>query len=391
MMRKLISITISAILMFTLGGCSISKDNDSKNNEKVSSYSENIKGKVEKMSIEEKIDQMMMVAIDNVVQDGKTIRFIKVNDATKKFLNKHQLGGIILFEYNMVDKAQTLSLTNDIQAASKSNRFFIGVDEEGGRVSKIPTNNKTKGAREIGNTKDTRNALIAGNTIGSEFKALGLNLDFAPVMDVDTNPNNPVIGDRAFSSDAKTVGEFGVEFIKGVQSQGILATAKHFPGHGDTSGDSHVELVKVLHPIERIESVELYPFKKAIENNVDMVMVGHIVVPALDDDKTPATLSKKIMTDLLKEKMGFKGVVITDAFNMGAISKNYEIKAAVEKSINAGADIILMPVTVVPGGNEKDYEGLVDYIKAKVSSGEIAEERINDAVTRILIAKEKIR
>jgi len=290
----------------------------------------------------------------------------------------------------MVNKDQTQKLTKDIQALSKDNKFFIAVDQEGGKVSKIPTSNKTKSAREIGNTKDSKNAFIAGSTIGQDFEALGLNLDFAPVMDVDTNPKNPVIGNRSFSSDEKVVAEFGVEFMKGLKSKGILATAKHFPGHGDTSGDSHKELVKVIHAIDRIERVELYPFKKAIENNVDMVMVGHIIVPALDDDKTPATLSKSMITSLLKEKMGFNGVVITDAFNMGAIAKNYNIKDAVEKSINAGADIILMPVTVVPGGNEKDYEELVTYIKDKVIKGEISEDRLNDAVRRILISKEKI-
>lgn len=385
-MKRLLKVIISFVLILILGGCGIGKDSV----QNIDSYQDVIKDKVNSMSVEEKIDQMMMLAIDNVADNGKTVRFTNVNEATKNFLNKHQIGGIILFEYNMVNKEQTLKLTKDIQSLSKNNRFFIAVDQEGGKVSKIPTNNKTKSAREIGNTKDSKNAFIAGSTIGGDFEELGLNLDFAPVMDVDTNPDNPIIGNRAFSNDEKVVAEFGVEFIKGLQSKGILATAKHFPGHGDTSGDSHKELVKVLHSIDRIEKVELYPFKKAIENNVDMIMVGHIVVPALDDDKTPATLSKSIITDLLKENMGFKGVVITDAFNMGAISKNYNIKDAVEKSINAGADIILMPATVVPGGNEKDYEELVSYIKDKVIKGEISEDRINDAVTRILISKEKI-
>ena len=385
-MNKLLKVFLSFVLILTLGGCSIAKDKV----QNIDSYQDVIKDKVKNMSIEEKIDQMMMLSIDNVVDNGKTVRFTNVNEEAKKFLNKHQLAGIILFEYNMVNKEQTQKLTKDIQALSKDNKFFIAVDQEGGKVSKIPTSNKTKSAREIGNTKDSKNAFIAGNTIGEDFEALGLNLDFAPVMDVDTNPKNPVIGNRSFSSDEKVVAEFGVEFVKGLKSKGILATAKHFPGHGDTSGDSHKELVKVTHTIDRIDKVELYPFKKAIENNVDMIMVGHIVVPALDDDKTPATLSKAMITDLLKEKMGFNGVVITDAFNMGAIAKNYNIKDAVEKSINAGADIILMPVTVVPGGNEKEYEELVTYIKDKVIKGEISEDRLNDAVRRILISKEKL-
>ncbi|MBL4932129.1 beta-N-acetylhexosaminidase [Clostridium paridis] len=383
-MKKYISILMSCILVAFLVACSLTK------NEEVSSYSDDVQRKLDKMSLEEKIDQMIMLSIDEVVKDGNKIKFTEMNEATKNFLSKHQLAGLILFKFNMIDKPQTEKLTKDIQNLSKVNKFFIATDQEGGRIDKIPTENKTKSAREIGNTKDPNNAYKAASTIGSDLKTLGLNLDFAPVMDVDTNPNNPVIGDRAFSNDPKIVAEFGVKFIEGLHSQGILATAKHFPGHGDTTGDSHKELVKVNQPLQRIENVELYPFRKAVENNVDMIMVGHIVVPALDDDKTPASLSKKMMTSLLKEKMGFKGVVITDAFDMKAITQNYDIKSAVMQSINAGADIILMPVALVPGENDKEYEELVRFIKEKVQAGEIQESRINDAVTRILTAKNSL-
>ncbi|WP_238881256.1 beta-N-acetylhexosaminidase [Clostridium sp. YIM B02551] len=383
-MKKYISILMSCILVAFLVACSLTK------NEEVSSYSDDIKTKLDKMSLEEKIDQMIMLSIDEVVKDGNKIKFTEMNEATKNFLSKHQLAGLILFKFNMIDKPQTKKLTKDIQNLSKENKFFIATDQEGGRIDKIPTENKTKSAREIGNTKDPNNAYKAASIIGSDLKTLGLNLDFAPVMDVDTNPNNPVIGDRAFSNDPKIVGEFGVKFIEGLHSQGILATAKHFPGHGDTTGDSHKELVKVNQPLQRIENVELYPFRKAVENNVDMIMVGHIVVPALDDDKTPASLSKKMMTSLLKEKMGFKGVVITDAFDMKAITQNYDIKSAVMKSINAGADIILMPVALIPGENDTEYEEIVRFIKEKVQAGEIQESRINDAVARILIAKKSL-
>ncbi|MDD7793193.1 beta-N-acetylhexosaminidase [Clostridium sp. 'White wine YQ'] len=383
-MKKNISILISCILVVFLVACNITKK------EKVSPYSDDIQMKLNKMSLEEKIDQMIMLSIDEVVKDGGRVKFTEMNEATKSFLSKHQLAGVILFKFNMIDKLQTEKLTKDIQNLSKVNKFFIATDQEGGRISKIPTENKTMTAREIGNTKDPNNAYKAARIIGGDLKSLGLNLDFAPVMDVDTNPNNPIIGDRAFSNDPKIVGEFGVKFMEGLHSHGILATAKHFPGHGDTTGDSHKELVKVNQPLQRIENVELYPFKKAIENNVDMIMVGHIIVPALDDDKTPASLSKKMMTSLLKEKMGFKGVVITDAFDMKAITQNYEIKSAVVQAINAGADIILMPVAVVPGENEKDYEELVRFIKEKVQAGEISESRINDAVTRILTAKKSL-
>jgi Beta-glucosidase-related glycosidases len=383
-MKRIISMLISCILVVFLVACGLNKD------QKISSYKDDIQVKLNKMSLEEKIDQMIMLSIDEVIKDGNKVKFTEMNEATQNFISKHQLAGIILFKFNMVDKTQTEKLTKDIQSLSKENKFFIATDQEGGKVDKIPTENKTKSAREIGNTKDSNNAYKAAEIIGSDLKSLGLNLDFAPVMDVDTNPNNPVIGDRAFSNDPKIVGEFGVKFIEGLHSQGILATAKHFPGHGDTTGDSHKELVKVNQPLQRIENVELYPFRKAIENNVDMIMVGHIVVPALDDNKTPASLSKKMMTSLLKEKMGFKGVVITDAFDMKAITQNYDIKSAVMKAINAGADIILMPVSLVPGQNDKEYEELVGYIKEKVQLGEIPEDRINDAITRILNAKKSL-
>lgn len=210
----------------------------------------------------------------------------------------------------------------------------------------------------------------------------GFNMDFAPVLDINSNPKNPVIGDRAFGSELEIVRDLGIETMKGIQSGGIISVIKHFPGHGDTSVDSHIGLPTVEHDIERLNSLELVPFRDAIKDGADTVMVAHILLSKIDPDY-PSSLSKTVITGILREKLGFKGVVISDDMTMGAIVENYEIGNAAIKAINAGSDIVL-----VAHGYDNSL-AVINSIKEAVTNGIISEERLNESVYRILSLKQK--
>jgi beta-N-acetylhexosaminidase len=215
-----------------------------------------------------------------------------------------------------------------------------------------------------------------------ELNAFGFNLDFAPVLDVNSNPNNPVIGDRSFGNDASVVSRLGTKTMKGIQSQGVISVIKHFPGHGDTSVDSHLELPTVNKSFGQLKEVELVPFAHAIENGADIVMAAHILLPKIDSEY-PASMSKPILTGILRDDLGFDGVILTDDMTMGAITENFEIGRAAVQSVKAGSDIILVA---------HDYENVVatfKALKAAVESGEISEKRIDESVTRILQLKKK--
>jgi beta-N-acetylhexosaminidase len=241
---------------------------------------------------------------------------------------------------------------------------------------KFPTNKK------IGELNNSALSNKVGSIIGQELRAFGFNLDFAPVLDINSNPKNPVIGDRSFGSNANVVSRLGVETMKGLQSQNVISVVKHFPGHGDTSVDSLVGLPKVNHDIERLKSFELVPFASAIENGTDAVMIAHILLPKIDASN-PASFSKAVISDILRTDMGFDGVVITDDFTMGAIMKNYDIGKAAVKSIQAGSDIVL----VCHGyGNQ---EAVIKALQDAANSGAISEDRINRSVYRILKLKNK--
>ncbi|MGL5150444.1 MAG: glycoside hydrolase family 3 N-terminal domain-containing protein [Clostridium sp.] len=356
------------------------------------SRKDDAKSILENMTLQEKIQQMIILDIPYVYEDGKAEDFTVVTQGVEEFLKTRKPGGLILFENNMKDVEQTRNLIRGVQSTKDKVPFYISVDEEGGRISKIPIKLNIPTAKEIGETGNPKNAYNEANKIGKALKELGFNLDYAPDVDVNTNPDNPIIGDRSFSSNPKVVGQFGVEYIKGLRSEGILSTAKHFPGHGDTVGDSHKGFVEVPHDLKRITEVELLPFRESIKAGVDFIMVGHISVPALDDTKIPASLSKKIVTDVLKKDMGFKGIVITDALNMGAITQNYNKHEAVKLAINSGNDVILMPdISILPGRDVAQYDELIHYIEEEVKKGNIKEERINESVEKILISKLKIK
>jgi beta-N-acetylhexosaminidase len=252
-------------------------------------------------------------------------------------------GGAILFRRNCGDLARVASLCTAIRdAAGPSLPPFIGVDQEGGRVTRLPAPFLAlPAARRLGATGDEALVRRAGSAAGAELAALGFNLDFAPVLDVDSNPANPIIGDRAFGSDPERVARLGFAFAAGLEGEGVLACGKHFPGHGDTSVDSHLDLPVVDHARARLDAVELAPFRAAARGGVATLMTAHVLCPALDPD-VPATLSRRVCTDLLRGELGFEGVLFSDDLEMRAVAARWSVEETAVAAVRAGCDALLV-------------------------------------------------
>ncbi|MDD5092002.1 MAG: glycoside hydrolase family 3 N-terminal domain-containing protein, partial [Candidatus Wallbacteria bacterium] len=336
---------------------------------------------LQNMTLDEKIGQMIMLDLP-VNDDAERIRTAKERIRTVK------PGGVILFAKDLGDDRAIIRLTDAIRKFSPI-APLISVDQEGGRVTRILRCTNFPGNMALGATGNPKFAYESGRIIARELSALGFNLNFAPVVDVNVNPENPVIDIRSFSEDPETVAEFGSSYMAGLHRERIISTAKHFPGHGDTAVDSHMELPTIPHGIDRVERVELVPFARLIKDGVDMIMTAHVTFPGIDSTtvisrKTggkinlPATLSEPILTGLLREKMGFSGVIVTDAFNMKAIADHFGENEAVIRAIMAGADMILMP---------SDPASAVSAIREQVLKGRISENRIDQSVARILALK----
>ncbi|MGL5152826.1 MAG: glycoside hydrolase family 3 protein [Clostridium sp.] len=338
-----------------------------------------IKKKISTMTLQEKVGQMMFVGVDGTKVDHKTMDVFE----------DMNVGGVILYGWRnfygtSIDK--NIKFISDLKKGNSQNSnipLFVGFDEEGGVYSHLPQEiPKTPAKGEIGNFNDPNLAEEFGVSIGSKLKSVGINVDFGTVLDINTNPNNPVIGARSFGATPEKVTEFGMREIKGIESKGIIPTVKHFPGHGDTDVDSHVGLPSLPHDMERLKKVELAPFQKAIDNGVDMLMTAHIMLPALDKEY-PATMSKKILTDLLRKDMGYKGVVITDDLEMQAIKNNWGLGEAAIKCVEAGVDIMLVCHTA------ENQKLVYDSIVQAVQDGKLSEDRIDESVERILTLKGK--
>lgn len=327
------------------------------------------------MSLEEKIGQLVIVGLEGYELDERAAKLIET----------YRVGGLILFKRNLRSVEQAVDLVNALKAKNQANKIplFLAVDEEGGRVSRAPAELAGLPASSvIGEHNDRDLAYQVGRLLAQKVKAIGLNMNFAPVLDVNSNPNNPVIGDRAFGAEPQVVSTLGIPTMQGIQAEGVISVVKHFPGHGDTAVDSHVGLPRVDHDRERLQAVELPPFVRAIEEGVDAVMIAHILLPKLDPDR-PATFSPAIISGLLREELRFAGVVITDDLTMGAIVNNYEIGQAAVESVKAGSDIVLVC---------HDYrleEAVLIALTEAVKSGEISAERLDRSVYRILRLKRK--
>lgn len=342
---------------------------------------------LDNLTVEEKLGQMLMP--DFRTYNGKNVTVM--DPEIDALVKKYHLGGVILFAENVQGTEQTARLVHDYQKAADKFGLLMTIDQEGGIVTRLQSGTHFAGNMALGATRDTDLAYKAGKAIGEELSSLGINTNFAPVMDVNNNADNPVIGVRSFGENPELVAEMGNAYIRGLQSVGVAATAKHFPGHGDTSVDSHYGLTEVPHDKERLKQVELYPFQKAMEQGIDAIMTAHVTFPKIDSTKAiskktgqeiavPATLSKIVLTDLIRGEMGYEGVISTDAMNMLAIADHFGPVDAAIRAVQAGADIILMPVGL---------ESVANGLYAAAAAGDITEETINESVKRILTLKIK--
>lgn len=364
---------------------------------------------LESMTLDQKILQMLMPDFRQWKQDGETkiTDFTVMNKEVAEIIDKYDFGGVILFANNVKETAQTLKLTTDFQKAATDNAagngsipLLLTIDQEGGIVYRLGSGTALPGNMAVGATNSEALSKKVGQVIGRELSALGLNVNFSPVMDVNNNPNNPVIGLRSFSSDPETVAKLGVAMMKGIQEYNVSTAAKHFPGHGDVATDSHTGLPLVNKSYEELKKLELIPFQAAVNNGVDMLMTAHIQYPQIEKDQVvskkdgskiyiPATLSDDILTGLVRDKMGYNGIIVTDAMNMAAISEHFGEEEAVVMAIQAGVDIVLMPTILRSKSDLTKIDNIVASVKTAVETGKITEAAINKSVLRILDLKEK--
>ena len=330
---------------------------------------------INRLTLEQKIGQLFLVSFEGT----------EISPATKKHIQQHYFGNFIYFAKNLTDYKSIRQLSDSIQAITRENSgipAFISTDQEGGMVARaysgathFPSNMSVTAsgmASQVG---------LMAEMVGKELSALGINVNHAPVVDVNNNPDNPIIGVRAYSDDPAVVSNMAVSYINGLQKSKVMANAKHFPGHGDTSIDTHLALPTIEHDIGRLNSIELAPFKAAIAGGVDSIMTTHIIFKSIDE--LPATLSRKILTGLLREKLDFKGLIMTDSMSMDAIQDNFTMEKGCVMAINAGADLLCM--RIAPEIQSRCYNTVLEAAK----SGEIAIETINAAIERILHYKKK--
>lgn len=333
--------------------------------------------KLSDLSLNEKIGQMLMCGFQGKEPSEEIIHLIKTE----------KIGGVIYFNRNIGTPEEVYKLSKGLQERSLQASgvpLFIGMDQEGGMVARI-TEGVTlmPGNMAFGAVDDADAVFHAAYVTGREMKALGVNMNFAPSVDVNNNPRNPVIGVRSYGDRPDRVSVLGISAVHGYREAGICGTLKHFPGHGDTSTDSHFDLPTIPHNRRRMNQVELVPFKAAIGQGAEVVMTVHVVFETLDESRKPSTLSQEVITELLRNELGFQGVVITDCMEMEAIAKRYGTVEAAVMAVEAGVDVVL-----VSHSHDRQTRAL-QAIKNAVESGRISEERINESVSRILKLKQK--
>ncbi len=329
------------------------------------------------LPIEQAVGQHLLLAFE-----GKRLP-ARIQEA----IQKYKPGGFTLFRsLNIDDPGQVRKLTGALQEAARRAGMaplLIALDQEGGQLMAVGEGvTQLPGNMALGATGSADLARRAGQVLGTELAAMGVNLNYAPSCDVNINPQNPVIGVRSFGEDPGEVGRLGAALVEGIQSAGIAATAKHFPGHGDTSGDSHHGLPSLAHSLERLRQVELPPFEAAIQAGVKLIMTAHLALPALDGPEAPpATLSSSVLTGLLRGKLGFEGVIVTDAMDMGAIRQGEALIEESIRAIKAGADLLLLTSSAADYRNV--YEGMLDATR----EGAFDAAMLSDSLKRILELK----
>lgn len=414
-MKKPIFITVILAVMVLFFSCKTTKLSRNKN-----TFDYDVIQIVNKMTTRQKIGQVLMLNFryckfseslghsteitDFEDSTGKTVKVVPltyINQTAKTIIQEYHIGNVILFAENLSSIKNTLEITSQLQMLAKQNYdlpMIISVDQEGGRVNRFFQTTIFPSAKIIAETKNPKNAYIEGTYLAEQLKALGINLNFAPVCDLNSNPKNSVIGDRSFSSSPKIAGTFSQELQKGLKDKNVIPCAKHFPGHGDTEIDSHIGLPLVNRSKSQWLELEAIPFKMNIEQEIPVIMTAHIQYPGLDNskiiaDKTgksiirPATLSKKILTDILRNELNYQGVICTDALDMKAISKNFSESLAIIEALNAGADLICNPISVVEKKDIERLEKIYCDIEDSLKNGTLSKLRLDDAAIRIVQLK----
>lgn len=392
-MKKICFNSLILILLLILTSCGVpsvekpdSIDNTSPN--KTLSKAEKL---IKSMTLEEKIGQLFIIRPDSLdfnltpeqISNANAYGVTELNNQMIESLDQYHIGGVVIFQKNILSPTQLTDFINEMKEQSKTS-LFVGIDEEGGPVSRIANLKEFdviqyESMEAIGLTEDSKKAQNVGLTIGSYLKQYGFNLDFAPVADVNTNPENIVIGNRSFGSDPALVAKMVSAEIDGLHEAGVMSCVKHFPGQGDTKGDTHKGFVSTEKTWEELKQCELIPFINASQKT-DMIMISHITAPNITSDGLPSSLSNEMIEGKLRKELDYDGVVITDSMAMGAITQQYTSSDSAIKAILGGADIILMPKNFVEA-----YDGIYDAVK----DGTISEKRIDESVLRILSLKEK--
>ncbi len=376
-------------MLASVSGCGTSntvekpEQKENPDSQETVSVQQQIDSCLEDMTLEEKVAQLFIIQPEAILDVGTAVA---AGDATREAINQNPVGGFIYFGDNLQSKEQTQEMLKNVQTYSMERTgfpAFLSVDEEGGTVARVAgTGNfdipKIGDMADIGAAGDVDAAKQVGEDIGSYLAELGFNLDFAPVADVLSNPENTVVRDRSFGSDPELVSDMAIAVSDGLEEKGILSTYKHFPGHGATSADTHKGYAYTDKTLEELEACELIPFQRCIADGAKIIMAAHISAPNVTGDDTPTSLSKTMVTDILREKMGYTGLVVTDAMNMGAITEEYTSAEAAVKALQAGVDVVLMPENY-----QQAYQGVLDA----VADGTLTEERIDESVTRILTVK----
>lgn len=329
-------------------------------------------------SLEEKLGQLFICGFHSREPD----------EQIQTLVGRYHVGGIVYFRRNIKSAVQLADLSQSLQQLARCHQevpLFISIDQEGGMVarldhegmSRIPGNMALGAANDPALTEEV--AVLAAR----EMRALGINFNFAPCVDVNNNPANPVIGVRSFGEQPELAAVHGTAAIHGYQREGVIATAKHFPGHGDTEVDSHLGLASVPHDRKRLQQVELLPFRAAIEAGVDAIMTAHVIFPAFEPKEIPATLSRRVLTDLLRGELGYDGVIVTDCLEMQAIAHHFGVGEGAVRALEAGADLVLVSHTLA------DQVAAIEAVTAAVRSGRISVEQINRSVERVLALKQR--
>ena len=341
---------------------------------------------LKKMTLREKVGQMFFVRVESLdpsiewttYDDLANLKNQEITMKMRKVNHDYPVGGIILYAWNIEDETQLASIIKQVRSLNGSP--LLCIDEEGGRVSRIANNpnfhvKKYESMAAIGATGDPKNAYECGNTIGTYLKRYDFDIDFAPVADVNTNPDNIIIGPRAFSDDPAVAAPMVTNYLQGLKDAGITGCIKHFPGHGDTTNDTHSGYVQSLKTWDEMNQCEMVTFRAGIQWGCQLIMTAHIAVPNVTGTNIPSTLSSVVLQDKLRGELGYQNIIITDGMEMGAITMHYTSGEAAVGSIKAGVDIVLGP---------RDFTEAFDAVIAAVNNGTLSEERINQSVRRIL-------